>query len=87
MVESMKFCEREGYENPAAAEQFAPVANAGPSVHDRVVEDLRARKALGLRKYGTVLQAHNGRDALMDAYQETLDLACYLRQALDERHG
>jgi hypothetical protein len=35
----------------------------------------------------TYLQAHNGRDALLDAYQEALDLAIYLRQALAERDG
>jgi hypothetical protein len=31
------------------------------------------------------LQAFNGRDALRDAYEEALDLACYLRQAIAER--
>lgn len=29
--------------------------------------------------------AHNGRDALVDAYQEALDLTMYLRQAIEER--
>jgi hypothetical protein len=42
---------------------------------------------LGVRKYGTPLQAHNGRDGLMDAYQEALDLAVYLRQLIAERDG
>jgi hypothetical protein len=32
-----------------------------------------------------LLQPHNGRDCLMDAYQEALDLAMYLRQAIFER--
>jgi len=27
----------------------------------------------------------NGRDALQDAYEEALDLACYLKQAIEER--
>lgn len=31
------------------------------------------------------LQPHNGRDALRDAYEESLDLVCYLRQAIEER--
>ena len=39
----------------------------------------------GIVRYGTPLQAHNGRDALVDAYQEALDLAVYLRQAIYER--
>jgi hypothetical protein len=42
---------------------------------------------MGRRKYGTALEANNGRDALMDAYQEALDLAMYLRQAIAERDG
>jgi len=31
-----------------------------------------------------VLQAFNGRDSLMDAYQETLDQLVYLKQAVIE---
>lgn len=49
-----------------------------------IVADIQARKELGLKKYGTVLQAFNGRNAMMDAYQEALDLVMYLRQALEE---
>lgn len=49
--------------------------------------DIEDRKKMGLEKYKTVLQANNGRDALVDAYQEALDLACYLRQAIAERDG
>lgn len=56
-----------------------------PCVQDLVREDIEARKALGLRTYGTLLYPHNGRDALRDAYEEALDLALYLRQALLER--
>jgi len=37
------------------------------------------------RKYGTVLKTHNGRNALMDAYQEALNLCMYLKQALLEQ--
>lgn len=49
--------------------------------------DLDAREQVGIDRYGTSLQAHNGRDALRDAYEEALDLACYLRQAIAERDG
>ena len=47
--------------------------------------DIEARIARGERQYGERLTTHNGRDALLDAYQEVLDLALYLRQALEER--
>jgi hypothetical protein len=50
-----------------------------------VLEDIKARVEAGKSKYGTVLQSHNGRDALMDAYQEAIDLVLYLRQAIEER--
>lgn len=58
-----------------------------PAIHDLVTADLAARKALGTERYGTPLQPHNGRDALRDAYEECLDQACYLRQAIEERHN
>jgi hypothetical protein len=50
-----------------------------------VINDLKQRNYVGIKKYGTTLESHNGRDALMDAYQEILDAAMYLRQLLAER--
>jgi len=54
---------------------------------DRIILDMRARDDFGRAKYGTPLQPGNGRNAVVDAYQEALDLAVYLRQALYERDG
>ena len=54
-------------------------------IWDLVIADMKERDKLGYEKYGTRLQAGNGRDALVDAYQEALDLAVYLRQAIYER--
>jgi hypothetical protein len=50
-----------------------------------IMADLEARSIIGAKKYGTVLQSHNGRNCLMDAYQEGLDLVMYLKQALMEQ--
>lgn len=50
-----------------------------------VMQDIAARNTAGIAKYGTPLMTHNGRDALVDAYQEALDLVVYLRQAIAER--
>ncbi|ORI13456.1 hypothetical protein [Rhodococcus sp. 1168] len=61
-----------------------PTPNDNPSIHDLVTTDLAQRKVFGLAKYGTPLQAGNGRNALQDAYEEVLDLACYLRQRIEE---
>lgn len=56
-----------------------------PAVWDLVIEDMNSRAKAGLLKYGVHLQPFNGRDVLIDAYQEALDLAVYLRQAIYER--
>ncbi len=63
----------------------APVHNDRPAIWPLVIADMQARDAEGRRKYGTPLQPFNGRAALVDAYQEALDLVVYLRQAIEER--
>lgn len=70
--------------SPAVAKQPAPTGD-GQCVWDLVVADMIARDNEGRRKYGAPLRTFNGRDALVDAYQEALDLAVYLRQAIAER--
>lgn len=52
----------------------------GSRVSEAICEGIEGRRELGLRKYKTVLQPHNGRDALVDAWEEALDLLCYLYQ-------
>lgn len=67
--------------------QPAAKHNDSPCVWDLVLADMQELDQMGLRKHGTRLQANNGRDALVDAYQEALDLVVYLRQAILERDG
>lgn len=67
------------------SEQPPPKATDGPAMWDLVIADMHARDAVGRERYGVPLQAHNGRDALQDAYEEALDLVVYLRQAIEER--
>lgn len=68
-------------------QQPPPAANTSRPIWELVVEDMHARDQFGREHYGTPLQAHNGRDPLVDAYQEALDHAVYLRQAIEERSG
>lgn len=69
-----------------AATQDQPMPHSGQhDIINAVCEDIQARGEYGLQRYGTRLQAFNGRDALIDAYQEALDLAIYLKQMLIER--
>jgi hypothetical protein len=62
-----------------------PKENTSRPIWELVIEDMGRRDHEGRRRYGTPLQAGNGRDALVDAYQEALDLCVYLRQAIEER--
>ena len=73
-------------QNAAAVPQPPPQGDGWIVLH-AVTQDLKDRAEAGRAKYGTYLRAHNGRDALMDAYQEALDLCMYLRQAIAERDG
>lgn len=70
-------------DKPATARQKRP-AGKGRDVTELVKEDLDSRADAGEAKYGERLKAHNGRNALWDAYQEALDLAQYLRQLIKE---
>ncbi len=65
--------------------QPPPIRNDSPAIWDLVIADMQQRDRDGAAKYGTRLQAGNGRDALLDAYAEALDLCVYLRQAITER--
>ncbi len=72
------------YSPNAAKPEPLPTGN-GRVVITEVIKDLLARDTLGQERYKTSLKTDNGRDALMDAFQEALDLCMYLKQALMER--
>jgi len=65
-------------------EQAMPTPNDGDSMWDKVIEDMKDRDKVGRKRYGTPLQAFNGRDSLIDAYQESQDLTVYIRQTIEE---
>lgn len=67
-------------------DQPPPQPNNQPAVWDLVKKDIEERDRVGVERYGTRLQPFNGRNALIDAYQEALDLVVYLRQAIEEQH-
>jgi hypothetical protein len=49
-----------------------------------VLDDMAARDAVGRERYGTPLTTHNGRDHVVDAYQELLDAVVYLKTGMLE---
>jgi hypothetical protein len=65
--------------------QKAPKKNKTPAMWDLVMADIKERDKNGKAKYGVRLQAFNGRDATIDAYQEVLDLIVYFRQLVEEK--
>ena len=65
--------------------QKRPKKSVHPEVMGLFLSDLEERYKEGVRRYGVALQPFNGRDALQDAYEEAIDLALYLRQAIYER--
>lgn len=69
-------------EDMACVKQTKPV-----EIWPLVIREMEARDQLGRERYGVPLQPHNGRDALLDAFEEALDLCAYLRQAIYERDG
>lgn len=82
---------REGQEEvwPLLAETLRQCAFMSPdrSTWLAVAADCEARSALGRERYGTPLTTNNGRDALVDAYQEALDGLFYLTQYCRESGG
>ena len=73
------------FSNKKVEPEPAPIPNGERAVWDLVITDMKSRDYFGMKKYGTRLQAFNGRDALTDAYQESLDMTVYLRQEIEER--
>ena len=63
-----------------------PLPNPGePTVLSLVLADLQERAEHGLKKYKQYLTAGDGRDHLMDLYQELMDAVMYIRQEIRER--
>lgn len=53
----------------------------GKALYDQWLADMEARHQEGIKRYGVPLCTDNGRDPLVDGYQESLDLNVYAFQA------
>lgn len=53
---------------------------------ENVIADLRKREEKGLKEYGTTVDRKDLilKDWIKEAYEEALDLAVYLRRAMDD---
>lgn len=84
---SEKWCRMSSRSSGINKEQPLPKKNNLPASWDLVLEDMKNRDKVGQERYGARLQPNNGRDQLIDAYSEALDLCVYLRTAIYERDG
>jgi hypothetical protein len=57
----------------------------GVPVQAVLIEALKQRMEFGLKKYGTPLETHNGRNALVDMFEEMLDMVSYWAQFMLEQ--
>jgi hypothetical protein len=73
------------HRQPPIEDQPPSIPNDSTPVWELVIEDMRQRDLVGRERYGTPLQTMNGRDQLVDAYQEGLDFVVYIRAAIEER--
>lgn len=77
----------------ATEQQPAPAAGEGEAVWPLIFDgtglvipewlraDMKERHEVGVKRYGVPLRVWNGRDPVVDAYQEALDLVVYTQQA------
>ena len=70
--------------NKAATKKQPDPKGSGAPITDLVIADLLERKEFGTAKYGEPLRAFNGRDPLIDLYQELIDAVMYVRQQIEE---
>lgn len=67
-----------------AIDQQQPPTGQGVDISEIVVEDIRDRAGMGESKYKQRLHPINGRNMLVDLYQELLDAAQYIRGQIEE---
>lgn len=70
----------------ASVDQPSPKGKGTP-IADIVAKHVLERKELGTKRYGEPLKANNGRDPLIDLYQELHDALVYTCQLLVEKYG
>lgn len=65
--------------------QNQPIPGSGVPTHDLVSSDFSKRRAFGISKYGVDHQHDNGRDHLLDLYEELMDAVIYARAEIEKR--
>lgn len=69
--------------NPLVTPQPPPHQSNGVCIADLVIKDMQDRKQFGIDKYGAYLEPTNGRNMLVDTYQELMDACVYMRGEIE----
>ncbi len=80
----MSFHRDASINSPNTPEPAPQPGSAIPTV-DLVIADFQERKQMGAAKYGIAHQFDNGRDHLVDFYQELQDAVVYVRAEIEKR--
>lgn len=73
-------------QNSSHTDSTQPKPSAGgQSVTEAVIQDFQTRRKYGIKKYGQELLTVDGRDTLIEIYQELMDAVVYTKKALMER--
>lgn len=59
--------------------------NEKNGIWDMIIEDMKQRNELGIRRYGVKLTSFNKRNSSQDLMEELLDAIAYLKQSMEER--
>jgi hypothetical protein len=61
-----------------------PIKGNAKHTVDLVMADFKLRKKAGKKKYGVAHQHDNGRNHLLDLYEELMDACVYIRAQLEK---
>ncbi len=75
-----------GWDNVDPEKELAALRGEPQGTEARVCDDITERQALGINKYGKTVEQNSAsfREWLQHAYEEALDMAIYLKRAIEE---
>ncbi len=80
---------KDDFQEHDVAEKLSEIRGNPIGTEARVCDDIANRQRLGIIKYGVTVEKSSGdfRDWLQHAYEEALDMAIYLKRAIEEIEG
>jgi hypothetical protein len=78
-----------GWDNLDVEQEIAAMRGQPQGTESRVCDDIAERQALGINKYSKTVEQNPAslKEWLQHAYEEALDLAIYLKRAIERMEG